>query len=795
MENPINNTANAVGLKSHSRKTTLMQVAEYILFGLIFLLPFFFIPSISFPFQFGKVMLLALGILVAFVLWMVDTLSRGKIRLPLGIVFYSALAILLFALVSSLLSGVAWRAVIGLGFESETFVSLLIFFISMFVALRVLDERSKVLKAYNLLSISALIVFLFQFLRIIFGPSFLSFGIFTNMTASILGKWNDIGIFFGLMALLSVLRLMYVKKSSPWLSQVMFGLSLIALIVVNSLLVWLVTGIFALLVLVYDAVFTKRDEEGSEFPAKGKFSKLPIILIVFALVFIFARGSVGNFISDKLNVNQIEVRPSWQSTLEVGADALKKNPAFGVGPNQFSPLWNNEKPRDVNLTPFWNVDFNFGIGFIPTTLSTQGILGFVSWILLLVGIILLGLRALLAAGQFGGANRFIIMATLLSTLFLWTFMVFYLPGMVMITLAFIMTGLFLSVMSSFSLISQKEYTFGKDSIAGFASILGIVAIVLLSVLLLYGVGARYISGVSFQKSLIALNVNADIESGEKYAREALSFAKTDRNYRLVSNIEILKLNQLVSNTTDVASEETRTEFQNLLGSAIRNAQLATQKDSTNYQNWLALGSIYESIIPLGINGAYESAISTYGRAEEANPTNPQIDLIMARTELANNNATAAREHIAQSLTKKANYTAAIFLLSQIEIQEGNIAEAIQSVESATLNDPNDPVLFFQLGFLRYSQGQFERAVESLERAVALSPPYSNAKYFLGLSYYNLGRSIEAIAQFEDLIISNPENQEVKVILQNMKDGETNPLQGLQGVDPEEREDLPVEEEN
>ncbi len=50
------------------------------------------------------------------------------------------------------------------------------------------------------------------------------------------------------------------------------------------------------------------------------------------------------------------------------------------------------------------------------------------------------------------------------------------------------------------------------------------------------------------------------------------------------------------------------------------------------------------------------------------------------------------------------------------------------------------------------------------------PEYANAKYFLGLSYYGQGRTADAINQFEDLAKTNPDNQEVALILANLRDG-------------------------
>ncbi|GAI09342.1 unnamed protein product, partial [marine sediment metagenome] len=76
----------------------------------------------------------------------------------------------------------------------------------------------------------------------------------------------------------------------------------------------------------------------------------------------------------------------------------------------------------------------------------------------------------------------------------------------------------------------------------------------------------------------------------------------------------------------------------------------------------------------------------------------------------------------------------------------------------------------------------------LERAVELSPAYSNARYFLGLIYDRKGKTQEAIKQFEVIAGLNPENQEVKKILSNLKAGKP----ALEGIITTP-ETIPIEE--
>ena len=87
------------------------------------------------------------------------------------------------------------------------------------------------------------------------------------------------------------------------------------------------------------------------------------------------------------------------------------------------------------------------------------------------------------------------------------------------------------------------------------------------------------------------------------------------------------------------------------------------------------------------------------------------------------------------------------------------------------------------------------AAKDLEKALSIVPNYANVQYFLGLSYSKLGRVNDAIKLFEDLKRTNPENQEVSLILENLRSG-VDPFVGAQppiDSEPEKRASPPIEE--
>jgi len=129
------------------------------------------------------------------------------------------------------------------------------------------------------------------------------------------------------------------------------------------------------------------------------------------------------------------------------------------------------------------------------------------------------------------------------------------------------------------------------------------------------------------------------------------------------------------------------------------------------------------------------------------------------------------------LAKKPDYPEAILFYSQIEASRGNIRNAALIAERALVFAPNDLGVLFQAGYLKYQDKAYEEARIILERARALAPNYSNAKYFLGLTYDELGERDEAIQEFIQIGELNPDNEEVKQILANLRAG----LPALAGI--------------
>lgn len=765
------------------------RFATYLTAGLIFLMPLFFLPILPIPVAFAKTSLVVVASLLAFLLVVVNYLKVGKIEfgkstalLALGLVFLTYLS-------STIFSG-SWRmSLFGYGHEVDTFLTIGSLCLLMFATSVSFKDKNQIFYSYFAYLVSFVLLCAYQAVRLFAPADFLSFGIFFGKTANLVGKWSDLGVLAGLSLVISLASLELLKLTKPFRVFLYFTsiLALLYMTLVNLKVVWVMAALVSLLFFIYNLSKNYRKKSESD----RHISKPALIIMLISFIFIIGGGDISNYISTKLNLSNIEARPSWQSTYEVAKASVFKDPVLGVGPSRFSSAWVSSKPAAVNNSVFWSTDFNFGVGFLPSLVVTVGILGFLAWLAFLVLVFLDGFRSLFKKEHDGGWD-FFVFSSLMASLYLWGLAIFYPPNVVVLALAFISTGILIASARSSGGLQTVSINFSALPKMSFISVLALVIVAVIGATGIYASAQNIVSQYKYQKGIILSAT--DIVSAEQEIAKAAAISEKDLYLRALVEAELAKM-AILAKREDLSPEIAQSEFQNILTAAVSFGRAAIEKDPSNYNNWLTLGKVYETIVPFKVEGAYAEAQKIYSEALARNPKNPAIFLVMARLEAVSGNNAAAKENIGKALSIKNNYTDAVFLLSQIEVSEGNIKEAIKSVEAAGLIAPNDPVVFFQLGLLRYSDKNFAGAAGAFERAVILNPTYSNAKYFLGLSYYELGRRSDALVQFEDVLYLNPENAEVKLILANLKAGKAPLTNALPPLDeePSERDELPIEE--
>lgn len=755
------------------------------LVGVIFLIPLFFLPTTLVPLGMAKVVLMSIAAVAVAVFFIIETIKTKIFSFPRSKILWASLLLPVAYILSALLSGQSNLSMFGYALEPGTAGSLVLLCALFFFVAIFFKDRSKLIRVISVVFLSLGILSLFSLIKILSGGSWLTLSTFTGSMGNPVGAWTDLAMAMGLLALITsfAIEMLPLTGMTKFVAWVSYAVSVVVLIVANFTAAWWLTLVVSVALFTYLATV----EKDSARPLSSRAGAWTAgILALIAILFIWNPGNLGGAISSMTHVNNLDVRPNLTSTLSVAKSTLAKNPLLGSGPNTFDKDWLLFRPADTNQTIFWNVGFFYGYGFLPTTISNVGLLGLAVWLCFLILFIMLGIKAL-ARGPSNRADRFLVTSTFLSALFLWLGAFVYVPSLVMLALAFIFTGLFVGAAAATEVIGTKTMILNGNRLGYFASILVVIVLAVGTVAFAKEVAVKTAGVFHFQKAVAYSNQGKSIDDIESELGKAITSAPADPYWSAVSQIELSRANQIANNAS-LSDSDKATKFQNALSASISAQQNAIALNKS-YQNYIALGNIYASLVPppFSVDGAYDVAKDALNKAVALNPLSPEVAVLLAKLEFDKKNISEARIHIDDAIKLKQDYADAYFLLSQIEVGDNNLAKAIKSAETGALLSPGNAGVYFELGLLKFANKDYTGAVEAMNNALAIVPDYANAKYYLGLSYDKLGKTDDAIKQFEELAKTNPDNELVTSALANLKAGKD----ALSPADKKSTQSLPI----
>ncbi len=764
-----NISTNGVGAPK-ARRVSFDVAAVWAVLATVVLSAIVFIPVASIPFIFTKVSVLAIGALVSLALYILARLSRGNAIVP-PLPLLGALWIVPFAyLLSALFSGVGIHTgFFGTDLETDTLGFVLVLAALATLTALVFRRPGTFRTFFSVGGATLGLVVVVQALIFVgsrIAPTKLS------STTNLVGSFSDLGMLLGLGITISLLALRSVTMS-PRIRKALWvglGLSLVVLAVVNSTIIWALVvlvafGLFIEAIMKHRApsddsdldgvalMLTETERDTSDSAHRSLVA--PLATLAVGLFFLVGGSTLGNAVVNALGANVIDVRPSWQSTFDVGSHTYASSPIFGSGPGTFATQWLKFRDRSLNDTVFWNIDFTSGIGYIPTSFVTTGIIGALAWVAFLALLLFFGLRMLLLRAPTDPFVRFTAMASFTGVLYVLTLAVFAVPGPVVLLSGFVLTGIFVSTMRYSADAREWGVIFTRSPRVGFVIVFALTLLLLASILATYVVVERYLASTSYNEASLALAAG-ELDKADAAVNRSVLFAPSDRAYQVATAIGIARMRSVANDTTLTASDAQQ-KFQTYLSKSIQDGLTATRLGPNNYQNWVMLGNVYGVVVPLKIDGAYQNAKTAYARAEALNPTSPTLPFILGQLEVAQGNGPAAEEALIRAIGLKHDFTQAIFLLSQIEVQLGKAKEALEAAEAAAYFAPTDATVLFQVGILRSANGDTKGAIQALARAVDLNPQYANARFFLGVMYAISGDYTKALESLESVAALSPEN--------------------------------------
>jgi tetratricopeptide (TPR) repeat protein len=740
-------------------------ISKVSIYVLVFLLPIFFLPWTSDVLDFNKQILLIGLVFLAFFSWIIKSLVSGIFSVNLSKIHIAVLILFLTHLLSTIFSldkyGSFW------GWPRPTADSLLttIGLVLFYFLVSNIFSKKEILKSIIILILSGLVA-------ILVGVSHM-LGLFVlPFTFTKIASFNTIGLVSSLGLLIAVLLpvLMVLEIfARKWL-KIIFALgiilSVIALILINYSLVWWMVLISSILTI----LFGMLKKELFDLRWLG----LPIFFLAVAVFFLVLKPQFN------AAPRPIEVFLNQPATLDIVLQTLKQKAIFlGSGPGTFVYDFLKYKKVDFNAGPLWNMQFGGGGSKILTMLATIGILGFISFLILMALVVFYGLKFIFKPAPETNNNHFPILALgVLIGLITQTIGYFlYSSNLSLDFVYFFLIACFIGL----AFEKRKDYLLGPSS---FLTV-GITFILILSSIsglwLLILEGQRYAAEINYLKGITAFASGNKDEAINNLGKAVKINPYLDLYFMQLSQAYISKLGDEI-NRQDLPQDVKNKNIEILISNSINAAKIATDINPYSVADWSARGLVYQTLIGL-LDGAGDWAIKSYDEAIKLDPNSPyyptqaglvylaEIQTLPNQTIADQNKILAsAKDRFAKAVLLKPDYAPALYQMARIYQMEGKTDEALAALENTQKYAPDDLGLAFQLGVLYYQKGDFAKAQAELEQAIALSPDYANALYFLGLTYDELGQKDKAIEEFLKVAELNPDNSMVKKILDNLKAG-------------------------
>jgi tetratricopeptide (TPR) repeat protein len=769
------------------------RIAQWCMVLLIGLLPIFFVPIAWITTIQAKASLVAVLLVIATICWIIARFSDGNIKIPSNLVLAAGLLMPLVYAISVVMSGVGQISLVGTGVEQDTLAfTCLLYAALVLCALIFSGSAPRIVSAVRAFFVGGFLLVVLEIIHFAF-PSIVLGGVLAGQTGNAFGNWSELAILFGLFIVLGIALRNTEAAQGKWgyLFDAVAAISAFFLFIANFYDVWFAIGIAGLVAILVQHFAARAP--GMSVATLGK-KKAWITLVIVAIFFMFFGTFITNVLPDRIRVVNLEARPSLQGTIAIGQQSLTQPSTlfFGVGPNTFGREWGLYKPASINQSDFWNTNFTSGVGTIPTSFVTTGILGLIAWILFAVALILVAVRGLIRHAK-GEQGNLYVSSFAIASAFLLYFYFLYVPGPALSTLVFLCAGLLVALSSQAGFTGVSNLHLRGVGWRGMAATVGLIFFGIVVVASSVGVSRVLVAEMILNRGVVSYNNTQEIEAASGFVSRSLSvYPANARAHRVGIQLGLIKLQDLIAKA-DPKDEEVRTELQDVLKKTIQHGLDAVSINGTDYQNWLELAGLYQQLAGVKVEGALDNARNAYERARKENPLSPLPLLQLAQLELIQENTDVALQYLAAAVQLKPDLAAAYYMASQIYASKKDFKNAIPAAAQAAQYGRNDPLGWYNLGAIAYAGEDYANAAAAEEQALRLNPQYANAMYVLGLAYYELKRPDDSINVFTALDQLSPDQKVVKDALANLKAGKSPASAATAGAQPPNTVSAPTKE--
>lgn len=755
---------------------------------IVFFLPLFFLSNIPSSLELAKQIFLTVFVGVGFLAWVGKMAWKNEIRMRKSFILVPIFTLLVVFGMSVIFSKYVNQSLWGyFGGEGEAYLSLLFFVAFFLLVFNNIKQKNDVEKTIYFFLAGGFLAFILSLLQL-WGKYLLPGEVTKNNFFNTVGSVYIFSVFLASLFLLSLS--MFINATVKW-KAVFFA--------VLATLLFFGMGVFNLKIVWWGLILALAFILGvSIVNVRQKNSQKRILAMVFLVLSLVMLNIKNSFFSKDFPV---EVFLKQKIGASIMLSAWKKDPMLGIGQGNFISIYQNNRPD--NLGDFWSVNFNSSSSLFMTIASTTGILGTLAFIFFVLtsafgvakGVIIsLGVHSLPKKDEFSG--DFILSGLASVWLFLTFIAFFYFFNMTIWLVWWLCLALIFSLIYISQKNSQDEYVTNSNSPGSSLALSFVFVLVIIGfITAIYAQGQKYVAAVYFNQALVADTKGEKIEDVAMKIEKAVQLDPSrDVYYRNLSVASFALANKRIA---EKGQEELSTEDIAYIKGMIARAKSYSEKAielNQSPENYLSLAQVYEGVLG-SMEGADKELIANYQKAIELDSHNPALYVKLASVYVSLANIEASKENSKQTENKefqlpekskeylifakdeiakarqiKNDYVDANLFLASILEMEGNIDGAIEKEKENKSLFPGSPELYFRLGLLYYKKEMLAEARDEFKGAIAINKDYSNARYFLGLIYDKQKEKALAIEQFEKIAEVNADNQTVKSILDNLKNG-------------------------
>ncbi len=798
---------------------------KFPIYALVFLMPLFWLPWTIEAYEFNKQYLLFFLVCLGFVAWLAKlTIIRKKFyfrRTALDVWILLFMVVTIFSAVFSIDTLSSWFGFYGRFSDSVIgLLSLMVMYFLVVNNMKAIRSGSRgvlakttwgvsLKKIYGLFMLSSWLVLIIAYLSVFniwskigdlpqlmylrsFNPvsgSLEGLAIFLVMVISlIIGlilsqplPEKKIKTYLGVeveqKGLFSHLKKL-IGNSGMGLKLLFLLFSLVLLVLINFSGAWFVLGITMFILLVM-AFWTRL------FRDRVNLLTFPIVLLIIAAFFWFGLPAKIGFMDDldRLAPLPKELTVSSDVNRLVVWKSLKDYPVLGSGPGTYLANFVKFKPIEFNSGQYWNIRFDRGSSHIMEMIGSIGILGILSYIMilgvfLLIGLVFLSrkrLKAMIGSYPISDKRHPIsVFPIILAWLSLLTAQFVYPQNSVLSFYFWLFMGLGVVVWQGVQNRPFRKISFSFERMPEIGLVLNVVLLILVFTALgfFYLGGRFYYADVNFLKP---------VETGEELVakvEKSVILNNYRENYRRTLSQAYLIVAWQEANKPE--EEQNIQLLQALAAGSIQQARLAVSLSPNSVFAWENLGAIYRDARGL-VGGTLPFALEAFAKATELEPNNPLFFRERCRLNLISEEKDWDETigYCQRALELKDNYLDAHIQLALVYEQKGDLEEALKKMESVleklrgvSFQRGSDfagaaTEIYFQTGRLYFNLERSDQAISMFEQAVIITPQYANARYALALSYEVAGRKEDALIQYQILGQMLPNDENIKAKIQQL----------------------------